>query len=91
MSALKQIRLMSGLLQVLKSKVAWEQYREAGMARVLSRYTWERTAEGYLSVVDDVLRSPTGDGELPIPGYFADPTPDTDIPLADLAALYFKS
>ena len=79
-----------GLLQVLKSKAAWEQYHEAGMERVLSRYTWERTAEGYLNVIEDMLRAAAGDGELPISRYFTDPTPDTDVPLADLAALYFK-
>jgi sucrose-phosphate synthase len=79
-----------GLLRVLRSKESWEHFHQAGMQRVLSRYTWERTAEGYLGVIEAMLRGPAHAGDLPIPEYFTDPKPDTDIPLSDLAALYFK-
>lgn len=79
-----------GLLRVLGSKESWEHFHEAGMQRVLSRYTWERTAEGYLDVIEDVLQRPAYAGELVIPEYFTNPRSDTDIPLSDLATLYFK-
>jgi sucrose-phosphate synthase len=79
-----------GLLRVLKSEETWKHFQEAGMQRVLSRYTWERTAEGYLDVIEDMLKGPAHAGELPIPEYFTNPTLDTDIPLSDLAALYFR-
>lgn len=79
-----------GLLQVLGSEVSWEHFHQAGMQRVLSRYTWERTAEGYRGVIEDMLKGPEQVGELAIPEYFTDPKPETDIPLSDLAALYFE-
>jgi sucrose-phosphate synthase len=79
-----------GLLRVLGSEESWGHFHEAGMQRVLSRYTWERTAEGYLSVIEDVLQRSAYAGGLVIPEYFINPKPDTDIPLADLAAFYFE-
>jgi sucrose-phosphate synthase len=79
-----------GLLLVLRSKEAWEHFHEAGMQRVVSRYTWERTAEGYLGAIEEMLQGPVRAGELVIPEYFTNPKSDTDIPLSDLAALYFK-
>jgi sucrose-phosphate synthase len=78
-----------GLLRVLASRETWEHFQKAGMQRVLSRYTWERTAQGYLGLIGDMLEGPAHAGELPIPGYFTNPKPDTDIPLSELEALYF--
>ena len=78
-----------GLMQALGSEKAWKHLQEAGIQRVLSRYTWERTAEGYLGVIEAMLKGPARKGGLPIPEYFTNPTPDRDIPLSDLAALYF--
>jgi sucrose-phosphate synthase len=80
--------IAQGLLRVLRSSEAWEHFHQAGMQRVLSRYTWERTAQGYLDVIEDVLRGAAYAGQLPIPEYFTHPRPETDIPLSDLA-LYF--
>jgi sucrose-phosphate synthase len=80
-----------GLLRVLDSKRTWEHFHQAGMQRVLTRYTWERTAEGYASTIEDVLRGPAHVGKLAIPEYFTRPTPDKDLPLSELAALYFKA
>jgi sucrose-phosphate synthase len=79
-----------GLLRVLGSEKTWARFQEAGMGRVLSRYTWERTAEGYLGVLEDIIREPARPNELVIPGYFTNPTPENDIPLADLGTLYIK-
>jgi sucrose-phosphate synthase len=78
-----------GLLRALESEAAWKRLHEAGMQRVLSRYTWDRTAEGYLSTIESMLGGATYAGELPVPDYFEKATPDTDIPVSELAALYF--
>ncbi len=79
-----------GLLRVLGAAESWLHFRQAGVQRVLSRYTWQRSAEGYLAAIEDVLRDPARSGDLAIPSYFTCPGPQTDIPLADLAALYFE-
>ncbi len=80
-----------GLLRVIKSERAWNYFHRAGMERVLSRYTWERTAEGYFWVIESLLDEEAHTGDLEIPEYFTDPQPDHDIPLADLEALYFET
>ncbi len=82
--------IANGLLRVLGSQESWAHFKEAGMQRVLSRYTWGRTAQGYLGVIQAMLSEPTRVGELPIPDYFANPTPKNDISPSDLSALYFK-
>ena len=79
-----------GLLRVLGSGESWKHFHKAGMQRVLSRYTWERTAEGYWDVMEDMLQGPAHIGKLVIPEYFTNPKSETDIPLPGLAALYFK-
>ncbi len=78
-----------GLLRLLASTQAWDQFQRAGMARVLARYTWDRTVEGYLGIIHDLIRSPAFDEGIPIPTYFTNPIPEHDIPLESLAALYF--
>jgi sucrose-phosphate synthase len=78
-----------GLLRVLGSRESWEHFQQAGMQRVFSRYTWERTAQGYLDLIEDIVEGPAHAGELAIPDYFTNPKPDSDIPLFELAALYF--
>ncbi len=81
-----------GLLRLLESHRAWEEFARRGRGRVLARYTWERTAEGYLAVVRQVLKGdPFRPSEplLPIPPYFRDPRPEDDIPLEELQHWYF--
>ncbi|HET91662.1 MAG TPA: glycosyltransferase family 1 protein [Chloroflexi bacterium] len=78
-----------GLLRVIKSERVWNYFHRAGMERVLSRYTWERTAEGYLRVIESLLAGKGHTGDLEIPAYFFQP--DQDISLSDLEALYFEA
>jgi len=82
--------IAQGLLRLLRSGETWKYFQRAGMERVLSRYTWERTAEGYLGIVERMLERPAHVGELVIPTYFTNPRVDNDIPLFDLEALYFR-
>ncbi len=79
-----------GLLRVLGSLESWAHFQEVGMQRVLLRYTWERTAQGYLGAIQTMLGKPVRAGELPIPDYFAKPTAKNDISPSDLSALYFR-
>jgi sucrose-phosphate synthase len=78
-----------GLLRVIGSREIWERFHQAGKERVLSRYTWERTAVGYLRVIETILQGPARAGHLPVPEYFMNPSPDSDISLSELNKLYF--
>ncbi len=80
-----------GLMRLLGDDAAWRRFAEAGYRRVLERYTWERTAEGYLDAVRTRLgRSAARKRHLlPIPDYFRNPTPENEPTLKTLAELYF--
>jgi sugar/nucleoside kinase (ribokinase family) len=41
----------AGLHTLTSNPEVWERYARAGYDRVLARYTWERTAEGYLQAI----------------------------------------
>jgi sucrose-phosphate synthase len=41
----------SSLHALTSSPEVWERYARAGYGRILARYTWERTAEGYLGAI----------------------------------------
>jgi sucrose-phosphate synthase len=59
---------------------------------VLDRYTWERTAESYLRVLEEIVAAPEArrpDESLPIHPYFRDAEPENDITLDGLSELYF--
>ena len=68
--------ISSGLLRLIGPKSEWTAFRKKGRERVLSRYTWERTAAGYLQVIEQVLAK-----RIPIPPYFTEPGPSTDLTL----------
>jgi len=82
--------IAAGLLEAL-SPDKWADYQQAGIRRITERYTWDRTAESYLHLLAGLAKQPpTPAAEpLPIPPYFTAPAPENDMPLADLAALYF--
>jgi sucrose-phosphate synthase len=75
--------IAAGLLRLLGPENEWLQFQDAGRARVLARYTWERTAGGYLEVIEQVLA-----GRLAIPTYFWHPAPENDLGRATLAAAW---
>ncbi len=43
-----------GLLKVFASPESWQKYHDAGIERVITRYTWESTAKGYLAAIEEV-------------------------------------
>jgi sucrose-phosphate synthase len=66
-------------------------FARRGRQRVLDRYTWEQTAEGYLSQIEQLVSAPSSRRArelLPIHPYFLDPRPETDVKLAELGELY---
>ncbi|MDP8901080.1 MAG: PfkB family carbohydrate kinase [Actinomycetota bacterium] len=86
----------AGLYSLAGNPDRWRRFAEAGYGRVLAKYTWERTAEGYL---DAMAREPEGEAapdgipapktRLPIPAYFTDPSTEEGASLETLDALYF--
>jgi sucrose-phosphate synthase len=62
-----------GALALLCSEVMWLEYQKAGKLRVLDRYTWDRTAEGYSKVLEQIVCEPVRTSQNPVPAYFTDP------------------
>ncbi len=77
-----------GLMAALSPLSAWETLRAAGIERVTSRYTWERTAAGYIDAISAARHRVLQHGTLAIPPWFSDPRPENSIPLSELAHLY---
>ena len=80
-----------GLMKVLENDASWQRYADAGHERILARYTWERTAAGFASVLEELIAAKgtkTRATPLPIPPYFVDPIPANDFTMDELAAIY---
>jgi sucrose-phosphate synthase len=65
--------LAAGLLRLLTNEKEWERFQRAGHQRVLDRYTWERTAEGYAAVCQGLAGEPIRSDSLRIPEFFLHP------------------
>ncbi|MBN3873215.1 glycosyltransferase [Nostoc sp. JL33] len=81
-----------GLERLLCDAEEWKSFAQAGQQRVLKTYTWESTAENYLTLLDSVLSSPEPRDRaelLPIHPYFRNPESQTDVSLEELSDLYF--
>lgn len=84
--------IVRGLERVLCDAHEWEYFAQAGQQRVLKTYTWESTAENYLTLLEQILSSrKTRDRAelLPIHPYFCNPELQTDVSLEELSDLYF--
>jgi len=89
----------AGLFSLTANPDRWRRYADAGYGRVLAKYTWERTAEGYLEAINGQNRVPASkppqDGfptpslRLEIPDYFTDPTSEEGVSVETLDELYF--
>ena len=81
-----------GLLEAMSDEVTWHRYARAGRRRVHDRYTWDNTARNFEHILAGIIHDPPHPQPpegLPILPYFLDPSPENDIPLEDLAELYF--
>jgi sucrose-phosphate synthase len=81
--------IAAGLLRLVGPENEWETLQRAGRERVLARYTWDRTAEGYQTAVKS-LPAPQPVERLPIPAYFLEPAPENYVPLETLEAISEK-
>lgn len=84
-----------GLARILASPEIVAEYARRGRQRVLDRYTWERTAHGYLAQIERVLADPYHGRKnvavLPLHPYFQSGQPEDAISVAELATLYFQT
>ncbi len=86
--------IATGLLRLVGPENEWDSFQNAGRERVLTCYTWDRTAAGYMSVLEDILIDQPAvrvsykeQGQrLPIPPYFWDPCSEIDLKTDCLAA-----
>jgi sucrose-phosphate synthase len=84
--------IAQGLLRLLRDEETWATFAQRGRQRVLDRYTWERTAEGYLREIEALVEDPAArrpEERLAIHPYFLNPTPAHDVTLEELKAIYF--
>jgi sucrose-phosphate synthase len=84
--------IAQGLLRLLRDEETWATFAQRGRQRVLDRYTWERTAEGYLREIEAIVANPAArrpEERLAIHPYFLNPTPAHDVTLEELKAIYF--
>jgi sucrose-phosphate synthase len=82
-----------GLLRLLASSETRDTFARRGRQRVLDRYTWDRTAEGYLAAIEGIVADPDArrpDDLLPIHPYFRDADPEHDVTRETLSDLYFE-
>ncbi|MFN2168658.1 MAG: glycosyltransferase, partial [Anaerolineae bacterium] len=75
--------IAAGLLRLVGTDNEWEAFQQAGRQRVLSRYTWEQTADGYLAVIQDMLAK-----GVVIPDYFWHPEPQRVSTLESLESVW---
>jgi sucrose-phosphate synthase len=90
----------AGLFSLTAHPDRWSRYAEAGYGRVLAKYTWERTAEGYLEAIQGQDRVPAPDTRrngfptpflrLEIPEYFTNPSTKEGVSVETLDELYFR-
>jgi sucrose-phosphate synthase len=73
-----------GLLRLVADPAEWAQFQEAGHQRVLDRYTWERTAEGYAAVCATLRSEPRRTDGFPIPRCFTHPDQENEPRLSGL-------
>lgn len=86
--------IAQGLERLLCNDDEWEYFAQAGKQRVLKKYTWESTAENYLTLLEQILSSPQTQPQaelLPIHPYLRNPESQTDAALAELNNLYFEN
>jgi sucrose-phosphate synthase len=81
--------IAQGLETLVSQPEIWDDLQKRGCDRVLQYYTWKRTAQEYLKMLEKIVankRNP--DDLLPIHPYFLDPTTDNDVSLSELNQLY---
>lgn len=82
--------IVTGILRIIDSPKSWKKFHKAGIDRVISKYTWERTAEGYLQVLIKLKESESPQNQIEIHPWFTNPSSKNEIKLNSLESLYLK-
>lgn len=88
------VNIAQGLERLLSDAQTWEKFAHCGQQHVLNHYTWGSTAENYLTLIEQIVSSPSANRSaelLPIHPYFRNPQPESDVSLQELSDLYFSS
>jgi sugar/nucleoside kinase (ribokinase family) len=83
----------AALYSLVANSERWDEYAQAGYQRVQERYTWQRTAQGYLDSIQEAADLPKAhrpDTFLPIHEYFKNPSDETEVTVDELDDLYIK-
>ncbi len=85
----------AALFSLVSDLERWQRYAQAGHRRVQERYTWQRTAEGYLDLIEGAVAEPEArrsEDLLPIHPYFRPSGAEEarDVTLEELDDLYLK-
>ncbi len=82
--------IANGITQLSLDYKRWKEMQGAGIQRIREKYTWEKTAEGYLREIQRLKNeNKNRTFQYPIPSYFRNPEND-DINQNWLANLFFK-
>ena len=85
--------IAKGILEVYLGAEGWEYYHEKGLERVKSTYTWKKTAEGYLTRLEDIIENRekySVDNKMKIPEYFYTGKNETEL-IIELQENYFNN
>ena len=85
--------IAKGILEVYLGAEGWEFYHEVGLERVATTYTWEKTAEGYLSRIKEIIENKEiyiTDRRMEIPDYFYTGKNEAEL-IIELEKYYFNS
>ena len=78
--------IAKGILRLVGSNNEWGYFHERGKRRVFDRYTWEKTASGYLAVLMNLMSLESH--KMIIPKYFMDPHPENEILLESFTSTW---
>jgi len=85
-----QDEISTVLFQLTSNPDLWNKFARAGYQRVHSRYSWNRTAEGYANILKHAHENNHKLGKhLPIHPFFTDPKPENDLTMDELIELYY--
>nr|WP_205617946.1 glycosyltransferase [Caldisalinibacter kiritimatiensis] len=85
--------IAKGLLKVFKNQASYNNYQQAGIERVFSKYTWDSTAKSYLDIINKKLEEAKENksfANIEIHPYFKKPTEKEPVSLEWLKATYLE-
>ena len=62
--------ISEGFRILLKNEQNYRKFRKIGIKRVISKFTWDSTAKGYLQAIEEKLKNFSKSSQISIPKYF---------------------